>query len=868
MLSSNEIRQQFIDFFKERGHDYKPSSSVVPHDDPTLLFTNAGMNQFKNIFLGQVPITYKRAVNSQKCIRAGGKHNDLEEVGRDGYHHTFFEMLGNWSFGDYYKKEAIVWAWELFTQEWKLPKELLHATVHTSDHDAHELWKSLTDIDPTHITYHGDKDNFWEMGETGPCGPCSEINIDRGIEFCDKQHVPGHECKVNGDCQRYMELWNLVFIQYNRTEDRELHPLQHKYVDTGMGLERITQVLQGKSTNYQTDAFLPILEKVAELSKVPYTEETGVSHRIIADHIRCLSFAIADGGMPSNEGRGYVLRRILRRAARHGRKLNFHEPFLYQLVDTLVEMMGHHFTELKVKAPFLKMVIKAEEDRFNQTLDKGLVIFEDIVKNTVGNEISGADAFMLYDTYGFPFDLTVQIAEERNLTVNEADFKEEMEKQRTRARESSKFTSTTEELNWTILIDNTKTEFVGYDLSMIEAKILRYTIGEDGILRIVLDKTPFYAESGGQVGDNGVLKNNESEIRILDVRKEHDLTIHYCEILKGGISELPYEAVLDSYQRLRIARNHTATHLIHAALRQVLGEHVQQKGSLVSADALRFDFTHFYALKDEELQKVESIVNEQIRACQSVEVQEMGIDDAKKLGAMALFGEKYGDHVRVVKVGDFSMELCGGTHLHNSGEIGSVKITSEASIASGVRRIEAITGDKVELYIRLLEQKQTDIASALGVPELQVLPKIDRMQIEIKDLLAEVDTLTQKAAAIELEELLNKAMDIDGMKVVASRFKVKNVKELSNLADVFKVKLKSGIGVLFSEIEGKVSLLVVSTPDLMGKYPAGKLAGKIAELVDGKGGGKPDQAMAGGKSVEKIDEAIAQVAEIIKSFKI
>ncbi|MDD4309595.1 MAG: alanine--tRNA ligase, partial [Candidatus Cloacimonetes bacterium] len=526
-LSSKEIRRQFIDFFISKGHEFVHSSPVIPTDDPTLLFANAGMNQFKSIFVGNKEITITRAVNSQKCIRAGGKHNDLEEVGKDGYHHTFFEMLGNWSFGDYYKVEAITWAWELLTEVWKLPKDLLYATVHESDGEAYELWQIHTDITPSHITYHGDKDNFWEMGDTGPCGPCSEIHIDRGADSCDKQGVEGHVCAVNGDCARYIELWNLVFIQYLREENRELKPLRNKFVDTGAGLERITQVLQDKHSNYETDLFMPIIEKLVTLSGVPYTQETGTSHRVIADHVRCLCFALADGGFPSNEGRGYVLRRILRRAARHGRLLGFAEPFLHALVDTVVKVMGHHFTELAGKEDFIKMVIKAEEERFNKTLDLGLERFREICSRQQGGIIGGADAFMLYDTYGFPLDLTAILAEENGLKVDFFGFDTEMEAQRQRARNASKFSQQSVNEDWIDFTPLSATLFNGYDDMTVSTNIQRYSIDAQQRVLVQLASTPFYAESGGQVADTGSIGNEDFELQIFEVKKQDEYIIHY-----------------------------------------------------------------------------------------------------------------------------------------------------------------------------------------------------------------------------------------------------------------------------------------------------------------------------------------------------
>ncbi len=691
-FDSKTVRQQFIDFFVNKEHHAVKSAPVIPYEDPTLLFTNAGMNQFKDIFLGRKTAEIKRAVDSQKCIRAGGKHNDLDEVGKDGYHHTFFEMLGNWSFNDYYKKEAISWAWELLTEVWKLPKDKLYATVHDSDEEAFKLWSELTDIDPTHIEYHGDKDNFWEMGETGPCGPCSEIHFDRGEDFCNLKDDENHDCKVNGDCHRYIELWNLVFIQYNRMPDRSLDPLPARFVDTGAGFERICQVLQGYTSNYDTDLFQPIIKEVEKMSGMVYhQDERGTSHRVIADHIRALTFAISDGELPSNEGRGYVLRRILRRAAHHGRLLGMKEPFLFELVDKVVEILGDHYTEISEQLIHTKLIIKIEEKRFNLTLDKGIQRFEEIIANLRATEdkktIPGKDAFTLYDTYGFPLDLTRIMAEDTGYIVDEEGFNIEMEQQKQRAREASKFVMADEEIDWIEVDKDIPTEFIGYSDTTSTCRILKYNLDDDNNVKLVLDKTPFYAESGGQVADTGRIYNEKCEIKITDVQKNQDKFVHYGKITRGFINEDQFIAVIESEYRLRIKRNHTATHLLHKALKEVLGDHVNQKGSLVHPDHLRFDFTHFQQLNERELRLVEKLVNEKVRAAMNLETRIMDIDDAKKSGATALFGEKYGDKVRVVSIGDYSTELCGGTHLDNSGEIGLFKITSESSIAAGVRRI-------------------------------------------------------------------------------------------------------------------------------------------------------------------------------------
>ena len=867
MLTSNEIRNQFIDFFNKKGHEIVKSSPVVPIDDPTLLFTNAGMNQFKPIFMGEVTPKFKRAVDSQKCIRAGGKHNDLEEVGKDGYHHTFFEMLGNWSFNDYYKKEAIIWAWELVTKVWKMPKDKLYATVHKSDEEAFELWKNETDIDNSHIQYHGDKDNFWEMGETGPCGPSSEIHIDRGEEFCNLKNTPNHKCRVNGDCNRYIELWNLVFIQFYRDETGKLNPLEKKYVDTGAGLERVAQIMQKVNSNYDTDLFTPIIKEIEKISGVAYSKgDSGVPHRVIADHIRALSFAIADGGMPSNEGRGYVLRRILRRAARFGRVLNLTKPFLFKLVDVVTDIMGNHYSELIEKKEHIKLIIKAEEERFNITLDKGLAKFDEILKNSK-DSISGKDAFVLYDTYGFPLDLTKLLAEEKGKNVDEKIFYEEMEKQRKRARESAKFKTNNENINWITFAETENTEFVGYKQTKINTKICKYSIDDKNNVTVVLEKTPFYAESGGQIGDSGKIYNDDTEIIINDVQKSNNLFIHYGKLKKGEISNSVFTAEISMKKRKDTARNHSATHLLQAALKQVVGKHIQQKGSYTSDKYLRFDFTHFQHLTERELDMIEEIVNAKIRECIKVNVDIKPIDEAKKDGATALFGEKYGDTVRVVTMGDFSKELCGGTHLNYTGEIGLFKIRSESSIASGIRRIEAITGEEAERYVKNLENKFANAKELIKSTDDEFLEKLEKLISENKQIKKNLERLESKLKSGKLDTHLQNVITLkDGTNLITFRLDVDNTGELRKLGDVIKQKLKSGIAVVGADVKGKVSLMAIVTKNLVGKYHAGKIVGKVAELVDGKGGGRPDMAMAGGKSVDKIDKAISEVKEIIEEM--
>lgn len=863
MLNSKDIRSQFIEFFKERAHSFVHSSPVVPQNDATLLFANAGMNQFKSIFLGNKDAEVLRAVNSQKCIRAGGKHNDLEEVGKDGYHHTFFEMLGNWSFGDYYKQEAITWAWELLTDVWKLDKTLLHATVHDSDHEAMRLWKQLTDINPLHITYHGDKDNFWEMGDTGPCGPCSEIHIDRGPAHCEKQGVEGHTCAVNGDCSRYIELWNLVFIQYNREEDRSLSPLKNRFVDTGAGLERIAQVLQNKDSNYETDLFMPIIERIVELSKVPYTQQSGMSHRVIADHIRCLCFALADGGFPSNEGRGYVLRRILRRAARHGRILGFAEPFLFGLVDVVVEIMGHHFTELSGKEAYIKMVIKAEEERFNKTLDTGLIKFDEICARLDGNLIGGKDAFMLYDTYGFPLDLTMMLAEEKGFKIDHRGFEDEMEAQRMRARKASKFGGSGADEDWIEFRPALPTLFTGYDKHQDTAYIQRYRIGDDQVVALQLSQTPFYAESGGQVADTGRIFNNECELIVHEVKKTDDCYIHYASLKSGTISSQMLTAEIDSSRRGDIARNHTATHILHKALRSVLGDHVQQKGSLVHPDYMRFDFTHFQALSRSQWDTVEAIVNKAIRDNMQVETTIQSIDEAKAAGATALFGEKYSDEVRVISIDKFSKELCGGTHASATGELGIFKIVSEGSTAAGIRRIEAVTGRAALAFVADLQSTLAGVAELLSCPVNMVRQKLEAQKQHTSDLELQVKQLLAERSLSMIGDMISAALDYQDFKLIIRE--LPEGSDLKAFSESLREKLSDEIAVILCKKSGKLSILVVVGKELVPKFNAGNIVSAVAALLGGKGGGRQDTAQAGCEDPGDLAQLILQIPRIIQN---
>jgi alanyl-tRNA synthetase len=870
-MTSNEIREQFLNFFKDKDHKIVPSAPVVPHGDPTLLFTNAGMNQFKDLFLGTGNRDYKRAVNTQKCIRVSGKHNDLEEVGHDTYHHTFFEMLGNWSFGDYYKKEAIRWAWELLTEIWKLPKERIWATVYRTDEEAIEYWKSETDIKHDHILRFDEKDNFWEMGETGPCGPCSEIHINLSDDYDNPKYV-------NAGDPKCIEIWNLVFIQYNRDEQGILHELPAKHVDTGMGFERVCAVLQNKNSNYDTDVFTPIISAIEKLSNIKYdpkipaddkslTGQTNVAMRVIADHIRTLTFAIGDGATPGNEGRGYVLRRLLRRAARYARKLNLNEPFLFRLVRVVVENFSHVFPEVKTNKSQIEKIIKAEEESFNSTLDRGIELFESLIKKlNVKNEktIPGDDVFKLYDTYGFPVDLTSVMAREQGFTIDEIQFNELMNEQRERARKSTKDKQVSssiviDKLDDFTLTSNQPTIFTGYDELKTDAKIIGIKNSASQSF-IILDKSPFYVEAGGQIDDTGNIFIGDTHLRVIALRKINSMTVHVVDNsarvnLEIGMSVIAH---VDEKRRWDIMRNHSVTHFMHRALREILGQHVQQSGSYVGPDHLRFDFTHYEKVKDAELEAVESLVNERLREnLPMIHHRDTPFDDAKKMGALMFFGDKYGEKVNVVQFGDFTMEFCGGTHVKNSSQIGLLKIVSESSIASGVRRIEAVTGAGVEKYIR----------------EQQL--KIENGELRINELLDEKKQLEKELAELKLQEklggidsIVSTPATVKGIRVFKGKVSALNMDELKVMGDELRDKMKNGIGVLISQIEEKVGIVAIVSDDLIKekKLSAGNIVKEIAKIVGGSGGGKPHLATAGGKDISKIDEALDKVESIIELF--
>ena len=857
-MKSQEIRNAFIEFFKNKDHKFVRSSPVIPIDDPTLLFTNAGMNQFKPIFLDQKDPDFLRAVNSQKCIRVSGKHNDLEEVGVDTFHHTFFEMLGNWSFGDYYKEDAIRWAWELFTDVWGLDKNRLWVTVFHEDDEAFKLWPKVTDIDPSKVLKCGKKDNFWEMGETGPCGPCSEIHYFIGDDI-SKQSAKG----VN-ESDLYWELWNLVFIQNNRLKDGNLENLTAKHVDTGAGFERIVSVLQGTFNNYETDLFKPLIEKTEELTGQSF-KKNHVPFQVIADHIRMLTFSIADGGLPSNDGRGYVLRRILRRAARFGRNLHQTEPFVYNLVDTLGDIMGETFPEIIEKKSHIKKVIKAEESAFSETLDRGLNHFDKLVLSLSSKVISGEEAFRLYDTFGFPLDLTQLISREKGLSVDEKGFNDAMEKQRSRAKSKGKFVAESSKLNWKVLIEGNDSRFTGYNNTKDTAQICRYAIEGEQIL-VVLDKTPFYAESGGQVGDNGSIKGEGIELIVNDVKKDSDAFIHYCsgKIKASKNNNVTCEVNYDRRQNIR--KNHTATHLMHKALKLVLGNHVQQAGSLVNDDYLRFDLTHFEKITQDQIIEIEKIVNKEILLNNKLDESVKSFNEAKKEGAIAMFGEKYGDEVRVISISDFSKELCGGTHVDRTGDIGLFKIKEEASLASGVRRIVALTGPKAIELIQNQSLLINAIQSQLNCETNLVIDRVKQLVLQKKELEKKMKKQKKAGNAFDVNKIMDQSKTVSDIKVVAHMTDANSIDELKDLGDTLLNSMKSGVGVLGAEGDKPMIVVIVSNDLIKMGLNAGSIAKSIGASMGGGGGGKPHLATAGGKDLDSLKNALSKSFEIIDDF--
>ncbi|EFJ6334561.1 alanine--tRNA ligase [Escherichia coli] len=864
--STAEIRQAFLDFFHSKGHQVVASSSLVPHNDPTLLFTNAGMNQFKDVFLGLDKRNYSRATTSQRCVRAGGKHNDLENVGYTARHHTFFEMLGNFSFGDYFKHDAIQFAWELLTSEkwFALPKERLWVTVYESDDEAYEIWEKEVGIPRERIIRIGDNkgapyasDNFWQMGDTGPCGPCTEIFYDHG------DHIwggPPGSPEEDGD--RYIEIWNIVFMQFNRQADGTMEPLPKPSVDTGMGLERIAAVLQHVNSNYDIDLFRTLIQAVAKVTGA--TDLSNKSLRVIADHIRSCAFLIADGVMPSNENRGYVLRRIIRRAVRHGNMLGAKETFFYKLVGPLIDVMGSAGEDLKRQQAQVEQVLKTEEEQFARTLERGLALLDEELAKLSGDTLDGETAFRLYDTYGFPVDLTADVCRERNIKVDEAGFEAAMEEQRRRAREASGFGA---DYNAMIRVDSAS-EFKGYDHLELNGKVTTLFVdgkavdainaGQEAV--VVLDQTPFYAESGGQVGDKGELKGANFSFAVEDTQKYGQAIGHIGKLAAGSLKVGDaVQADVDEARRARIRLNHSATHLMHAALRQVLGTHVSQKGSLVNDKVLRFDFSHNEAMKPEEIRAVEDLVNAQIRRNLPIETNIMDLEAAKAKGAMALFGEKYDERVRVLSMGDFSTELCGGTHASRTGDIGLFRIISESGTAAGVRRIEAVTGEGAIATVHADSDRLSEVAHLLKGDSNNLADKVRSVLERTRQLEKELQQLKEQAAAQESANLSSKAIDVNGVKLLVSELSGVEPKMLRTMVDDLKNQLGSTIIVLATVAEGKVSLIAGVSKDVTDRVKAGELIGMVAQQVGGKGGGRPDMAQAGGTDAAALPAALASV---------
>ena len=863
MTSTTDIRTLFLDFFREKGHEIVPSSSLVPANDPTLLFTNAGMVQFKDVFQGRETRSYVRAASAQRCVRAGGKHNDLENVGYTARHHTFFEMLGNFSFGDYFKREAIQYAWEFLTEVVKLPPERLWVTVFEEDDEAADIWLKEIGVDPARFSRIGARDNFWSMGDTGPCGPCTEIFYDHGPD------VPGGPPGTpEEDGDRYIEIWNLVFMQYDRDASGTLNPLPKPSVDTGMGLERLAAILQGVHSNYEIDLFQHLIKAAADLIGCKDLEDKSL--RVIADHIRACAFLIVDGVIPSNEGRGYVLRRIIRRAIRHGHKLGQREPFFHKLVAPLAREMGDAYPELPRAQAQVEQVLAQEEARFAETLDHGMKILEDAIAGLDGKVIPGGTVFKLYDTYGFPVDLTADIARERGLTLDMAGFEAEMEAQRERARAASHFGVVD---TGGIEID-AHTEFTGYDSLNDQAQVTALFRdgnkvevlkgGEEGV--VVLDHTPFYAESGGQVGDRGVIRTEGGVFRVTDTRKQgRDAIAHIGTLTQGELKPGDrVDALVDPQRRAATRLNHSATHLLHAALRKVLGEHVQQKGSLVDPERLRFDFSHFQPVTPEELAQIEKLVNDQIRANAEVVTRVMPIEQAMEAGAMALFGEKYGDEVRVLSIGDFSVELCGGTHASRAGDIGLFKILSETGIASGVRRIEAVTGEAALDYVNATEKDLGAIADLVKGNREDVTARVAQVVERSRKLEKELEALKVKLASSQGSDLAGEAVDVDGIKVLAARLDGADAKTLRETVDQLKNKLGAAAVVLASVNGDKISLVAGVTRAESKRVKAGDLVNQVATQVGGRGGGRPDMAQAGGNQPENLDAALESVVAWVR----
>ena len=880
-MTSDEIRTAFLEYFRKQGHTIVPSASLIPAGDPTLLFTNAGMNQFKDVFLGIGQREYTRAVDTQKCLRVSGKHNDLEEVGYSPSHQTFFEMLGNWSFGDYYKQEAIAFAWELVTELWQIPKERLWATVYLDDDEAEKFWLQETDLPLSRIR-RCDKDNFWEMGETGPCGPCSELFVDMGVEaYPETANDPDAGPNTS---DRFREFWNLVFIQYNRNENGTLEPLPATHVDTGMGFERVTSILQGVDSNYKTDLFVPLLSTIADMTDTAYADdECGLPHRVIADHIRCLTFAIGDGVMPSNEGRGYVIRRILRRAVLYGKKLNMNEAFIYRLVDKVIELLGDVFPDVLPRREFITRTIQGEEHRFHQTIERGLELLDgsfDTLTEQAETQLDGKRAFELYDTFGFPLDLTQMLARERGFTVDETGFEQSMAAQRSRGRAAweARGGAKDEEIAVyaEVLKEHGETDFVGYTQNEAEAEIVALIADAESVASaqqgdavfVLLNRTPFYGESGGQVGDIGTIESQGAKLYVQDTLKPSaDLVVHRCKVLEGEIT--PYTAVhaqIDAEHRSAVAVSHTATHLLHSGLRRVLGTHVGQAGSLVEAGRLRFDFSHYEAVSSEQLRDIEGFVNEKIRGNDHLSISEMSLDAAKAKGALAFFGDKYGDIVRVVQAGEYSVELCGGTHVQATGELGFVKLMGESSIAAGVRRVEALTGIIAVTTVQDDTALLSNVANLLKTPKADLSERIERLLQEQRELEQQLQQLKGQQALANIGALVEGARVVEGVRIVASVVADADRDGLRRLVDELKNRLESGVVALASVTGDAAAFVVGVTPDLVKNrgLHAGKIISELTQLADGRGGGRPELAQGGGKSPNKVNTAIDAATEIIR----
>lgn len=882
-MTGSELREFFLRYFEGKGHTRVESSPLIPKQDPTLLFTNAGMVQFKGVFLGEEERPYKRATSSQKCLRAGGKHNDLEIVGKTARHHTFFEMLGNFSFGDYFKKEAIEMGWEFLTKELGLPANKLWVTVFRDDVESLKIWQDVIGLPQERIIRLGEKDNFWSMGDTGPCGPCSEIVIDQGADVgCRRK-----ECSVECDCDRFLELWNLVFMQFNREETGKLTPLPKPSIDTGMGLERITAVVQGVKSNYETDLFLPLIREIEEISGKKYgkDENYDISIRAIADHSRAITFLISEGILPGNEGRNYVLRRILRRASYHGKKLGIDELFLYRICDVVVDIMQVAYPDLKRKRNYLISVVKGEEERFSKTLDSGLKILQDEkerIRKTGKKEIPGELIFKLYDTHGFPYDLIASIMEsEEGWTLDEKGFNQAMTEQKMRSRQSWRGSGEerVKDVYLNLVKDGIKTFFIGYKNLTAQSKVLALILdgkivekaNEGDWIEIVSEITPFYGEAGGQIGDKGLIENEECRIDVEDtLRPLPELILLLGKVKKGVVKRGdPINLRVDAERRKKTAANHTATHILHYALKKVLGDHVHQAGSLVSPERIRFDYTHFSALTERELDRIEELINEKIRENIPVEIiEDVPLKEAQELGAIALFGEKYGDKVRIVKIGEISIELCGGTHAERTGDLGILKIISENSIAAGVRRIEALTGSEALRFIKEEEKKLAELFMKFKATPADLLTKVDKTFEELKILQKELSVLKKRLFERQPGEFFDNLQEIGSVKVYKKRVEVTDPKELREVADHLLERIGSGVILLGAVNKGKAMLLVRISNDLIAKFHAGKIIGEMAKVVGGSGGGRADMAQAGGKEVAKIDEALEMGIRIIEKVPI